>query len=209
LVARGINTALIVANWDEILRFVASIRLGIVTASHMLKRLAAYPRQNALAAALAEMGRIEWTLFTLQLLRSEKRRHLIQSRLNKGESRNQLAQAVFFHRLGEIRDRSFENQAHRASGLNLLVAAIVTWNTRYLGHAVQHLRDRDENVPDQLLAHVWPTAWEHVNLTGNYSWPSTHRGDPGRICQASRQTGVGTRAGAMWTPMPRPGWRAR
>jgi hypothetical protein len=35
-------------------------------------------------------------------------------RLNKGESRNQLARAVFFHRLGEIRDRSFENQAHRA-----------------------------------------------------------------------------------------------
>jgi TnpA family transposase len=181
LVARGINTALIVANWDEILRFVASIRLGIVTASHMLKRLAAYPRQNALAAALAEVGRIERTLFTLQLLRSEERRHLIQGRLNKGESRNRLAQAVFFHRLGEIRDRSFENQAHRASGLNLLVAAIVAWNTRYLGHAVQHLRDRDENVPDQLLAHVWPTAWEHVNLTGDYSWPSTHRGDPGQL----------------------------
>jgi TnpA family transposase len=123
LVARRINTALIVANRDEILRFVASIRLGTVTASHMLKRLAAYPQQNALAAALAEIGRIERTLFTLQLLQSEERRHPIQSRLNKGESRNQLAQAVFFHRLGEIRDRSFENQAHRASGL---IPALVT-----------------------------------------------------------------------------------
>jgi hypothetical protein len=28
-----------------------------------------------------------------------------------------------------IRDRSFENQRHRASGLNLLVAAITLWNT--------------------------------------------------------------------------------
>ena len=174
LLARRINTALIVANWDEILRLVASIRLGIVTASHILKRLAAYPQQNTLAAALAEIGRIERTLFTLQLLPSEERRHLIRSRLNKGESRNQLAQAVFFHRLGEIRDRSFENQAHRASGLNLLVSAIITWNTRYLGHAVQHLRLRGEDVPDELLAHVWPTAWEHVNLTGNYSWQPTH-----------------------------------
>ena len=34
-----------------------------------------------------------------------------------------------FNRLGEIRDRSFENQRHRASGLNLLVAAITLWNT--------------------------------------------------------------------------------
>jgi TnpA family transposase len=28
--------------------------------------------------------------------------------LNKGEARNALARAVFFNRLGEIRDRSFE-----------------------------------------------------------------------------------------------------
>jgi len=41
--------------------------------------------------------------------------------LNKGESRNSLARAVFIHRLGEIRDRTYENQQHRFSGLNLLV----------------------------------------------------------------------------------------
>ena len=38
-----------------------------------------------------------------------------------------------------------------------------------------------EDVPDELLAHVSPTAWEHVNLAGNYSWQSTHRGDPGQL----------------------------
>ena len=38
-----------------------------------------------------------------------------------------------------------------------------------------------EDVSDELLAHVWPTAWEHVNLTGNYSWHSTHRGGPGQL----------------------------
>jgi TnpA family transposase len=32
--------------------------------------------------------------------------------------------------LGEIRDRTYENQQHRASGLNLVVTAIVLWNTR-------------------------------------------------------------------------------
>src|SRR5207302_1595162 len=34
----------------------------------------------------------------------------------------------FIHRLGEIRDRTYENQQHRASGLNLLVTAIILWN---------------------------------------------------------------------------------
>jgi len=48
--------------------------------------------------------------------------------LNKGEARNPLASAVFFDRLSEIRDRSFEQQRYRASGLNLITAAIVLWS---------------------------------------------------------------------------------
>jgi TnpA family transposase len=40
---------------------------------------------------------------------------------------------VFFNRLGEMRDRSFENQRYRASGLNLVTAAIVLWNIRLSG----------------------------------------------------------------------------
>jgi TnpA family transposase len=48
---------------------------------------------------------------------------------------NALRRAVFFNRLGEIRDRSYENQRHRASGLNLPVAAIILWNTTYLQRA--------------------------------------------------------------------------
>ena len=51
--------------------------------------------------------------------------------LNKGEARNALARVVFFYSLGEIRDRSFEQQRYRASGFNLVTAAIVLWNTVY------------------------------------------------------------------------------
>jgi hypothetical protein len=62
-----------------------------------------------------------------------------------------------------------ENQQHRASGLNLLVTAIILWNTRYLERAVAALRQRAD-VPDQLLTHLSPPSWEHVNLTGDYIW---------------------------------------
>jgi hypothetical protein len=37
----------------------------------------------------------------------------------------------------EIRDRSFEQQRYWASGLNLVTAAIVLWNTVYLGFGEQ------------------------------------------------------------------------
>jgi hypothetical protein len=51
------------AHWDEILRLATSIKQGTVTASLMLRKLGSYPRQNGLAVALRELGRIERTLF--------------------------------------------------------------------------------------------------------------------------------------------------
>lgn len=97
-------------------------------------------------------------------------RRRCQAGLNKGEAAHKLKRAVFFHERGEIRDRSFESQAFRASGLNLVVSAIVHWNTVYLSRAVAHLRQSGRNIPDALLKHVSPLSWEHINLTGIYSW---------------------------------------
>jgi len=169
MIAGRINVALIRAHWPEILRVVASIRTGTVTASLIMRQLASYPRQNGVAAALRELGRLERTLFTLDWIEDPELRRTTGQELNKGESRNSLARAVFIHRLGEIRDRTYENQQHRASGLNLVVTAIILWNTRYLERAVAALR-QTEDVPDHLLAHLSPLGWEHVNLTGDYIW---------------------------------------
>ena len=63
-----------------------------------------------------------------------------QAGLNKGEAAHKLKRSVFFHERGEIRDRSYESQAFRASGLNLVVSAIVYWNTVYLSRATDYLR---------------------------------------------------------------------
>ena len=155
MIAGRINVALIRAHWSEILRIIASIRTGTVRASLIMRQLASHPRQNGVAAALRELGRLERTLFTLDWIDDPELRRAAGQELNKGETRNSLARAVFLHRLGEIRDRTYENQQHRASGLNLLVTAIILWNTRYLERAAAALRET-EDVPDHLLAHLSP-----------------------------------------------------
>src|SRR3546814_15266580 len=85
----------------------------------------------------------------LDWLRDIDRRRRTQGWLNKGEARNALARALFLNQLGELRDRRFENQTYRASGLNLLVAAIILWNTRYLEVALA-----DIGTPDEIARHV-------------------------------------------------------
>lgn len=170
LIGGTINEKHIRSHWDEILRLVTSIRQGTVTASLMLRKLASYPRQNSLAVALREIGRIERSLFTLDWLQNVELRRRVQVGLNKGEARNALARAVFFNRLGEMRDRSFENQRYRASGLNLVTAAIVLWNTVYLERSIQALKDHGQSIDNNLLQHLSPLGWEHINLTGDYVW---------------------------------------
>lgn len=161
---------LIAAQWDDVLRMTASVRTGKVSASLLLKRLGAYPRQNGLALALREIGRIERTLHALDWLERPQLRRQATAELNKGESRNALARAVCFHRLGRLHDRTAQTQQHRASGLALVTAAIALWNTVYLGRALDAARRRGDLIPDVLLAHFAPLGWQHLNLTGDYLW---------------------------------------
>ena len=181
MIGGNINVKYIRAHWDEILRLAASIKQGTVTASLMLRKLGSYPRQNGLAVALRELGRIERTLFTLDWMQNVELRRRVQTGLNKGEAKNALARAVFLNRLGEMRDRSFENQRYRASGLNLVVAAIVLWNTVYLERPVQALRDSGKTVDDKLLTHLSPLGWEHINLIGDYIWRQSKEVEQGKF----------------------------
>lgn len=70
-------------------------------------------------------------------------------------------------------------QRHRASGLNLVVAAIILWNTVYLERAVRFLKEQGRPLDEALLKHVAPVHWNHINLTGDYIWRQNRRVEKG------------------------------
>jgi len=151
-----------------LLRLWASIGSGLAPPSVILRKIAAAPRQNALARALKEIGRIERSIFICEWLLDPVLRRRAHGNLNKGETRHSLARAVFVHQLGELRDRIAETMAYRACGLNLVVNAIILWNTVYLSRAVTFVRDQGVDIPDRLLAQVAPIPWSHIGITGDY-----------------------------------------
>ncbi|ATU94014.1 hypothetical protein BLM14_19625 (plasmid) [Phyllobacterium zundukense] len=155
----SINTALIRECWDEILRLGVSMNERVVAPSTILKKLAASKRPSQLARALREIGRIERTLFMIEWYSDPVLRRRCQAGLNKGEAAHKLKRAVYFHERGEIRDRSLDSQSFRASGLNLVVSAIIHWNTVYLAKAAVHLKAQGRDIPDNLLRHVSPLTW--------------------------------------------------
>ncbi len=173
LVGGKINEPLIERNWADILRVMATIAAGIVAPSQILRKLASYPRQNELALALREVGRVERTLFMIDWILDAGLQRQAQIGLNKGEAHHALKRAISFHRRGEIRDRSGEGQHYRIAGMNLLAAIIIFWNTMKLGDVVSSRAANGAAVPPDLLAHVSPLGWEHINLTGEYRWPKS------------------------------------
>ena len=170
LIGGKIREGLIIQNWPDILRAVATMAAGIMPPSQLLKKFAAYPRQHELALALREIGRIERTLFIIDWLLDADMQRRAQIGLNKGEAHHALKNALRIGRQGEIRDRTVEGQHYRMAGLNLLAAIIIYWNTKHLGQAVTRRQHVGLDCPSDLLGHISPLGWAHILLTGEYKW---------------------------------------
>ncbi|RMV77526.1 Tn3 family transposase [Pseudomonas caricapapayae] len=67
------------------------------------------------------------------------------------------------------------------SGLNLVTAAIVLWNTVYLERSANALREHSTAVDESLLQYLSPLGWEHINLTSDYQWRSAVKVGGGRF----------------------------
>lgn len=170
LFGKRIKADVIREHWDEVLRLVPVLKAGHVAPSTMLRKLAAYERQNLVDLALQEIGRIERTLFMLDWLESPELRRRCQSGLNKSEQRHVLTQAICTFRQGRMIDRTHKALQYRASGLNLVIAAIVYWNSTYIADAVRHLRTSGTAIAPERLAHTSPVGWEYIAFSGDFLW---------------------------------------
>ncbi|OIQ32468.1 MAG: Tn3 family transposase [Alphaproteobacteria bacterium MedPE-SWcel] len=170
LIGGKIREKLIIENWPDILRAVATMAVGVMPPSQLMRKFASYPRQHELAVALREIGRIERTLFIIEWLLDADMQRRAQIGLNKGEAHHALKNALRIGRQGEIRDRTTQGQHYRMAGLNLLAATIIYWNTKHLGMAVTARKRASLDCSPDLLAHISPLGWAHILLTGEYRW---------------------------------------
>jgi len=165
-----VKEKLIVENWPDVFRAVATMAAGIMLPSQLLRKFASYPRQHELALALREIGRIERTLFIIDWLLDADMQRRANVGLNKGEAHHALKNALRIGRQGEIRDRTAEGQHYRMAGLNLLAVIFIFWNTMHLGHAVAARKRAGFDCSPELLTHISPLGWAHILLTGEYRW---------------------------------------
>ncbi len=108
---------------------------------------------------------------------------------------------AFFHgQRGEVRQRCREGKEGQLGALELVLNAIVLWNTRYLDAAVNHLRGQGMEVKLEDLARLSPLLHGHINVPGHTIRSNSQTRSPRDGCgrsairlQKSRGAGPGPR----------------
>ncbi len=163
-----IDLTRLLERWDDLARVAGSLKRGYVTASLLISRLQAYPRQGQLTKLLQEYGRLIKTLFVLRYLQDQALRQRVHAQLNKGEKLHDLRKFLFFAREGVVSQKYEEGQANQAACLNLLTNAVIVWNTIYMQAALDALQREGYPVQEEDLAHLWPARFAHIHNYGNY-----------------------------------------
>jgi TnpA family transposase len=171
LPSRIINLKLIKDNWDDILRFMATIKLKNVSASQLFKRLSSYAKNHPLYKALKEFGRIIKSIFILTYFDDVMFRQRIEKQLNKVENSNKFSKAVFFSNNQEFKDGTKEEQELSTACKVLIQNTIILWNYLYLSQLIannSNIQDRNQMVISIKRGSL--ITWQHINLQGEYDF---------------------------------------
>jgi len=179
--ARGkIDLSKVERHWPDILRLVASVHSGEVSASDVMRILQRGGNPTQLGDALAHFGRIFKTLHVLSYVDKESYRRGIKRMRNLQEERHGLAKHVFHGRRGELHEAYHAGMEDQLGALGLVTNCLTLWNTVYLDMILDQLRASGHPVRDEDVARLSPYWYRHINVHGHYSFQAPDLGSTGR-----------------------------
>jgi len=169
--AGNINSDLIEKQWDEILLFMATIKLKVTTASQLFKRINSYSNNHPLYTALKQFGRIIKTIFILKYIDDIELRQVIEKQLNRIESYHKFAKAIFFGRNQEVRYATKKDQEVAEACKRFIANVIICWNYMYISTAIVRAETVEEKSKILKAAKNGSmVSWQHINFQGEYDF---------------------------------------
>lgn len=168
---RKINEKIIEENWDDILRFVLTIKEKKSTATQLLKRLTSYSKHHKLYTAIKEFGKAIKTDFLLNYIDDVVFRQRIEKQLNKVESSNKFSKAVFFGNNSEFTVATAAEQNIANNSKRLIQNAIILWNYLYITKKYKQAKNQTEK--DEIIKAFKNSSiihWSHINFYGEYDF---------------------------------------
>lgn len=161
----------IIADWDDVLRLIATIKLKESTASDIFRRLNSYSRQHSLYTALKAFGRIIKSMFILRYIDDVELRMAIENLLNRIELGNRFTRAIAVGNPREFSAGDKEEQEIAETCNRLIKNAIVCWNYLLLEHRLNQASTEELRAEIRAaVANYSVISWGHINLLGEYDF---------------------------------------
>lgn len=173
--SKKVNKALIIKEWGNILRILASLALKKTTQSQIVSKLSSYKKTNAALKALIAFDEIIMTDYLLDYIDSKEIREVVQASLNRGESYHQLSSTIAKVSGGKMLSGKTEIELDiNAECIRLIANAVIFYNATLLSGLCQYYQSVDLVMAKQILRFS-PVAWQHINFIGKYEF--YNRGD--------------------------------
>ena len=161
----SINWQLIEDNYDEIVKHMVALKLGIVTPSVLIKRFSNNNYTHPVYKALVELGKANKTIFLCKYLASESLRIEVNEGLNVVERLNSVMDFIFYGKLGQIATNNIEDQELSVLCLHLLQVCMVYINTLIIQQILSQPHWQNRFTPEDYRA-LTPLFSGHINPYG-------------------------------------------
>lgn len=170
-VSLDISLKAIREGWDGLLRLVASIHSGRVSAIVALQRFGSAAQGDPIHRAADHLGKLLRTLFLCDFFSNTEFRRELRTLLNRGESVHQLQRAIYSSKVQHDRGRRQDEMIAISGSLTLLTNLVIGWNTQRMQATVDAWRSKGQRIEDDWLRRMGPAHFAHVNFRGILSFP--------------------------------------
>ena len=195
---RKVFETLIVQEWPNIQRIMASLAQKDATQATIVRKLSSYARQNQTKKALWELDNVCRTLYILDFIDDVTLRQSVETALNRGEAYHRLRRAVAYVNSGKLRVKTEAEQQLWNECSRFITNAIVHYNALILSHVYERRKAANDHNAMDAIRSISPVAWQHVNLFGKFEFSPTapvdidalvaHFEDPARWKDALQET---------------------
>ncbi len=168
--ARKTRDALIVREWPNIQRIVASLMQKDVTQATVVRKLSSYTRQNETKKAMWELDNILRSIYILDFIDDPALRQNVQKALNRGESYHRMRRAISYVNSGKFRVKTEAEQQIWNECSRLIANAIIYYNTLLLSRVYEQKAAAGDLEAVDILKGISPVAWRNVHLIGNFDF---------------------------------------
>jgi len=165
-----VNKSLIIKEWDNILRILASLAMKETTQATVIRKLASYKRNNPTLKALIEFDKIIMSLYMLDYIDDPDMRSNVHRTLNRGEALHQLISAI-----RKISDKKLPGKNEVEMEIynectRLVANCIIFYNATLLSNLYNTCNKQKQLTLCELIKRLSPVAWQHINLIGKYEF---------------------------------------